>query len=167
MKILFVVLVILFVVGIGAFFFLKDSDSEIAGNNLDDEELSASVLNGGLKNDIIEDEGSNIGIKNGNLGSGETKTFVLTGENFKFMIGRVDNPEIRVNQGDKVRIEFSSVQGFHDWVLDEFQVATGKVRDTDGLTFVEFVVDKKGTFEYYCSVGQHRELGMRGKLVVE
>jgi plastocyanin len=29
------------------------------------------------------------------------------------------------------------------------------------------VADKKGTFEYYCSVGQHRALGMKGKLVVE
>ena len=32
---------------------------------------------------------------------------------------------------------------------------------------IEFVADKVGTFEYYCSVGQHRSMGMVGKLTVE
>ncbi len=54
----------------------------------------------------------------------------------------------------------------HDWVVDEFdakiaQVAAGKT------TSVEFVADKTGTFEYYCSVGKHRQNGMVGKLIVE
>ena len=35
------------------------------------------------------------------------------------------------------------------------------------MTFVEFTVDKTGTFEYYCSVGQHRANGMVGNLIVE
>jgi nitrite reductase (NO-forming) len=34
-------------------------------------------------------------------------------------------------------------------------------------TSVEFVADKTGTFEYYCSVGAHRAMGMTGSLVVE
>ncbi len=36
-----------------------------------------------------------------------------------------------------------------------------------GKTFVEFTADKKGTFEYYCSVGEHRVNGMKGKFIVE
>ena len=96
----------------------------------------------------------------------ETKTFVLTGENFKFKMNGKTNPEVRVKEGDKVRIEFSSAQGFHDWVVDEFDAATAQVKDTDGMSFVEFIADKKGSFEYYCSVGQHRQMGMKGSLII-
>jgi plastocyanin len=95
------------------------------------------------------------------------KTFVMTGENFKFVMGGLDNPDIRVKKGDIVRIEFTSTQGFHDWVVDEFDAATIQIRDTDESTFVEFVADQTGTFEYYCSVGQHRANGMKGNLIVE
>ena len=99
-------------------------------------------------------------------GSASVKTFVMTGENFKFVMNELNNPEIKVKQGDKVRIEFTSTDGFHDWVVDEFNAATQRV-NTGSSTFVEFVADKKGTFEYYCSVGKHREMGMKGNLVVE
>ena len=94
------------------------------------------------------------------------KTFVITGANLKFFMNGIESPELRVRQGDKVRIEFASTEGFHDWVLDEFNAATGKV-GAGASTFVEFVADKKGTFEYYCSVGQHRANGMKGVFVVE
>jgi len=47
------------------------------------------------------------------------KVLVLTGENFKFMMDGKENPELRVKEGQKVRIEFSSTQGLHDWVMDE------------------------------------------------
>ncbi len=98
--------------------------------------------------------------------SGDVKTFVLTGENFNFAMGGSDNPEIRVNEGDRVRIDFSSTDGFHDFVIDEFGAATQRVNE-GGSTSVEFVVDKKCSFEYYCSVGQHRANGMWGVFVVE
>lgn len=35
------------------------------------------------------------------------------------------------------------------------------------MTSVTFVADETGTFEYYCSVGNHRGQGMIGKLIVE
>jgi len=94
-------------------------------------------------------------------------TYVVTGENFAFVMDGEDAPELRVKVGDIVRIEFSSTQGFHDWVVDEFNAATEKVRETDGSTYVEFEADQVGTFEYYCSVGSHRANGMVGKLIVE
>lgn len=94
------------------------------------------------------------------------KTFVLTGVNFRFFQGSQENPELRVRQGERVRIEFTSTEGYHDWVVDEFDAATEKVWATNS-TSVEFVADKKGSFEYYCSVGQHRAQGMWGNLIVE
>jgi len=78
------------------------------------------------------------------------------------------NPEF-LKEGNAVRIEFTSTQGFHDWVLDEFNASTEKVSDSDEnpTTVVEFVANKKGVFEYYCSVGEHRLNGMKGVFVVE
>lgn len=101
------------------------------------------------------------------MGTSDVKTFVMTGENFKFVMNGEDNPTLTVQQGDRVRIEFSSTDGFHDWVVDEFSAATEKVRPEDGVTVVEFTADQAGEFEYYCSVGSHRANGMWGTLIVE
>ena len=90
----------------------------------------------------------------------ETVVINVTAENFKFM------PEtITVKVGSKVKINFESTLGFHDFVVDEFNVKTTQV-NTGGTTTVEFVASKVGTFEYYCSVGNHRAQGMVGKFVV-
>jgi plastocyanin len=85
----------------------------------------------------------------------------LTGKPFEF-----SQTEIRVQQGDRVRINFESTEGLHDWVVDEFNAATDQVMPGTP-TSVEFVADQAGEFEYYCSVGQHRENGMVGTLIVE
>ena len=92
---------------------------------------------------------------------GVVKTFEISGKNFEF-----SPKEIRVNKGDQVTINFISSAGFHDWKLDEFNAATSQVQ-TGQKSSVTFVADKEGVFEYYCSVGSHRQLGMVGKLIVE
>ena len=94
------------------------------------------------------------------------KIFVITGAHLRFFMDGVESPELRVKQGDRVKIEFTSTEGFHDWELDEFNAATGRVA-AGSSTSVEFIADKKGTFEYYCSVGEHRANGMKGVFIVE
>lgn len=98
---------------------------------------------------------------------GEVVEVSLTGENFVFLRDGERNPTLRVQQGDTVRVTFASAEGFHDFVVDEFDASTSRVMPADGATTVEFVADETGTFEYYCSVGSHRQNGMRGQLVVE
>lgn len=93
--------------------------------------------------------------------NGVRKTFVVEGANYKFSPNN-----IVVNVGDTVEITFKNSQGSHDFVIDEFEIATNQIGEGEEET-VEFVVDKKGTFEFYCSVGQHRANGMVGKLVVQ
>jgi len=90
-----------------------------------------------------------------------TPFLILTGKNFEYSV-----KEMRVKKGAKVTVNFTSEEGFHDWVLDEFNARTGRVQSTES-TSVTFVADKVGTFEYYCSMGNHRALGMTGKLIVE
>lgn len=89
------------------------------------------------------------------------KTFTVKGSNFTF------SPlEIRVKRGDQVKVVFVNEEGFHDWVLDEFNARTPQI-GAGATAEVRFTADKVGTFEYYCSVGSHRAMGMVGKLVVE
>lgn len=96
----------------------------------------------------------------------EVKTFVIDGTNFAFAIKGQTTTDLRVKQGDRVKIVFNNMDGFHDWKVDEFKAATQKIK-TGETSSVEFVADKKGTFEYYCSVGQHRMNGMKGNLIIE
>lgn len=139
-KILVAVVVILVVAAAGLYLISKSS-SNVTGN-------------------AIIDDGS------GANSDGELKTFVVTGDHLRFFIDGKENPDIRVKEGDWVRIDFSSTEGFHDWVVDEFGAATAKVPAGES-TFVEFIAGQKGTFEYYCSVGQHRANGMKGRFIVE
>ncbi len=94
--------------------------------------------------------------------AGPVKEFTVTGSSFKF-----SPSSMTVKKGDTVRVNFKSSGGtLHDFKIDEFDVATSQLGE-DEEEQVEFVADKAGTFEYYCSVGNHRKMGMVGKLVVE
>jgi len=90
-----------------------------------------------------------------------TKEFTVVGTNYAF-----DVKEMKVKMGDTVKVTFKNSDGFHDWRVDEFK-AFSKQIPAGAEDTITFVADKKGTFEYYCSVGQHRKNGMVGNLIVE
>ncbi len=89
------------------------------------------------------------------------KEFTVQGSSFSFAPSTM-----RVNKGDLVRVTFKNQGGTHDWVIDEFNTRTNVLKSGESQT-VEFVADKTGSFEYYCSVGTHRQMGMKGTLTVE
>lgn len=88
------------------------------------------------------------------------REFTVEGRKFSFA-----PISLTVKKGETVRLTFKNVDGMHDWKLDEFKAAT-KVLQTGGQETIEFVADKAGTFEYYCSVMNHRAMGMKGTLTV-
>ena len=88
-------------------------------------------------------------------------SFTVIGGNFYY-----DLDDITVQEGDEVTITFKAAEGTHDFVLDEFGVQSETVSGDDETT-VTFTADKKGTFEFYCSIGDHRAQGMVGTLTVE
>ncbi|MEK7595031.1 MAG: cupredoxin domain-containing protein [Patescibacteria group bacterium] len=99
--------------------------------------------------------------KSGVMEKATIKEFTIEGKNFSF------NPvQIKVKKGDRLKITFNNVEGFHDFVIDEFNTRTKQIKVNES-DVVEFTADKAGSFEYYCSVGKHREMGMKGTLIVE
>jgi nitrosocyanin len=93
--------------------------------------------------------------------SSTVKTFTVEGGNFYFA-----PKTLTVNKGDTVTITFKNSGGIHDFKIDEFNVATARISGGQSQT-VTFVADKAGSFEYYCSVGTHRQMGMVGTLTVK
>lgn len=89
------------------------------------------------------------------------KEFTVSGQNFSFIPN-----SITVKKGDKVKITFKNIEGFHNLAIDEFNVVTKTIKNGEEES-VEFIADKVGSFEYYCSVGTHRAMGMWGTLKVE
>ena len=54
----------------------------------------------------------------------------------------------------------------HDFVIDELSVRT-KIAQAGEIVGVEIVANEVGEFEFYCSVGNHRDMGMVGTLIIE
>lgn len=141
-----VILVLVLVVGAGAWYILRGNQAA-TGTPVNEE----SNLN------PAPDESGPEGLP----AEGETREFTVEGTNFSFSV-----KEMRVKKGDTVKVTFVNKDGFHDWVLDEYNVKTKQLA-SDASETVEFVADQAGTFEYYCSVGKHRQNGMIGQLIVE
>ena len=91
--------------------------------------------------------------------------FVMEGIGREFIVDGEENPELTVAVGDTVRVEFTVTGGMHDFVIDEFDVAT-EVLTAGETEVVEFTATEVGSFEYYCSVGSHRADGMFGTFTV-
>lgn len=91
----------------------------------------------------------------------ETKEFTVTARNFSF-----SPATISVKRGDRVKIVLRNTEGFHDWKIDALNAATKRI-NAGAEDAMEFTADTAGTFEYYCSVGDHRVKGMKGVLIVE
>jgi cytochrome c oxidase subunit 2 len=93
--------------------------------------------------------------------AGAVKEFTVTGKKFSFTPAT-----LTVNKGDKVKITFKNAEGMHNFMLDEFNAKTKTIQSGAEDT-VEFTADKTGSFEYYCGVGNHRAMGMKGTLTVK
>ena len=138
----------------GGGFFLVSNRNKPAVQTVTEEE----TVNSGA---LVPDESSPTVADTSVEETGSVKTFEIKASSFKFSL-----TEIRVKKGDRVKIVLNNTGGFHDWVIDEFDARTKQTQGPATET-VEFTADKTGTFEYYCSVAQHRQNGMVGKLIVE
>lgn len=165
------ILIILAIVIIGFIFFFNssadpdnsvqdtdsDTTSEESTNNLADEQTSVESTANEDAVQTTEEAASDVDESTESV----DKEFTIDAFNYGY-----SQEEIRVQQGDTVTINLTNSDGFHDWVVDEFDAATEQINASE-TTSVTFVADEAGTFEYYCSVGNHRQQGMVGNIIVE
>lgn len=89
------------------------------------------------------------------------KEISMTAKQWEFMPS-----EVRVKQGETVKLKVKSVDVTHGFSLPDFNI--DEKLEPGKEVIVEFVANKKGAFTFFCSVlcGQgHKD--MKGTLVVE
>ena len=160
-KNLMIGVIVLVTIVAGAYFYMS-SQTPTAG--ITDEATNDAVVKEESNETAVEDKSEDTALEkteDSAMTDENAKEFTLNASSFKF-----DMTEIRVKKGDTVKITLNNTGGMHDWVVDEFDARTKQI--TDGQTdTVTFVADQAGEFEYYCSVGNHRAIGMVGTLIVE
>ncbi|MBI3366648.1 cupredoxin domain-containing protein [Candidatus Roizmanbacteria bacterium] len=93
--------------------------------------------------------------------SKKIQEITMTAKQWEFMPS-----EVKVKEGETVRLKVKSVDVAHGFSLPDFSVDE-RLEPGKEIT-VEFVANKKGTFTFFCSVlcGKgHRD--MKGTLIVE
>jgi|SRR3989344_1483047 len=140
-KIIWAVVIVLVLVLGGLLFFTKSSEAPIEGRQV-------YQTTGTIEEEAIATSTPSV------------KDFSIDAVPFSFTPSTMT-----VNKGDTVKITLKNKQGTHDLKIDEFSAATRILNAGEEQT-ITFVADKVGTFEYYCSVGTHRAMGMVGTLTV-
>lgn len=157
MKKTYVIILIILIV-LGVWFFMGKSNKLEAPTTENSAKMEDSMPGMGKMEATSMPEGYNAPIT-GTLAP--VKEFTVTGSNFSFVPNMIS-----VKKGDVVKINFKNAQGFHDLRIDEFKASTKQIKTGEEET-ISFIADKTGSFEYYCSVGSHRAMGMKGTLKVE
>ena len=149
--------IIVLIIIVGGYFLLKGKTTPSESGQKDTETMD---MEQNQAPELTAEQQAQLDASN-SAHSPQTLTFDVNGGSFYFKPN-----EIHVKLGDTVKINFKNDGGFHDFKIDEFNVATKQIKtgETDTVTFV---ANKKGTFQYYCSVGNHRANGMKGSLIVE
>lgn len=135
-----IVLVVVVLLAVGGFFFLNNQKSTNTNSSAPQVEAENT--------------------QSSTAPSGPVKEFTVDGSNYEF-----SPTKIEVNKGDTVKITFKDDDGMHNLVVDGYNVKTNIIKGGSEDT-IQFVADKSGTFEYYCSVANHKEEGMVGSLIV-
>lgn len=143
---LVIVVLVLVILGVGTYFFVKGSPVTTPQPS-----PQTSIEQASSSGSVTETPSTT---------SGETKEFTIVASNYKFTPN-----EIKVKKGDKVKITLTST-GIHDLAIGGYNLQT-KVLNNGETDSIEFTADKAGTFELWCTVGNHKAMGMVGTLVVE
>ena len=105
------------------------------------------------------------GVEDSTTNGGETgavKEITVEGSEFSFK-----PKSIELTKGDRVKLTFKNVgRQSHNFVIDELEIETKTIPGGASDT-IEFVAEESGTFEFYCSVDNHKSFGMKGEMGVE
>ena len=92
-----------------------------------------------------------------------TKEIVIEASEYKFTPS-----QITVKKGETVKITLKNTGKMtHDWVVEKLGGASIDPTLPQGTNSITITPSQKGTFTTYCSINNHRSLGMVGKLIVQ
>lgn len=93
---------------------------------------------------------------------GEVREIMVEGDEYSF------SPEmIELVAGETVKITFKNTGNLpHNLVITELGVST-KTIPGGAEDSVTVTADKTGMYTFFCSVGNHRQLGMEGKVEIK
>ena len=159
-RILIIAIVVLIIIGAGAYLLTKNSTTTMPQATPTPTQVRMKEEATPTASPSTKMDETGTPSPSGSAKTSNVKEFTVTGSNYKF-----SPATLSVKKGDTVKITFTNSGGFHDFVIDEFNVKTKTIPDGQSET-VQFVANKAGTFNYYCSVGNHRQMGMQGTLTV-
>ncbi len=85
--------------------------------------------------------------------------------------GEIDglvNPTLTITPQQIAKIIVINEDGMvHNFAIDELDVATEDLESKDQHAAVIISAAEAGEYEYYCSIPGHRQLNMRGRLIVK
>ena len=90
---------------------------------------------------------------------------VIDTSNFKF-----SETALTAAPGETLTIKLTNSQGTHDLVIDELEVQSEVIEAGEETTVTITIPEdaEAGTeYSYYCSIGNHRQMGMEGTLTVK
>ena len=74
---------------------------------------------------------------------------------------------VSLTKGQKVKLTFRNMGRMpHNFVVDELGISTKTIQGGQSET-VEFTPSEVGIFAFYCSISNHRSMGMEGSLEVK
>ncbi len=94
--------------------------------------------------------------------TGETRRVTVEADEFSF-----DTDRITVDKGDKVIVTFKNEGRIaHNFGIPAFNIRTDTIGSGEEDT-ITFIANKRGIFDFFCSVQGHKDAGMDGVLEVE
>ncbi|MDZ7786254.1 MAG: cupredoxin domain-containing protein [Candidatus Saccharibacteria bacterium] len=154
------IIIALLAIGGGAAYFVMQDEEEVATTTTtseqrevaDEDETPGEATEGTEQNQPQDEEES----------SDVDQELTIDMRNYEFSV-----EEITASPGDTITLNLTNSGGEHNLFLDEFDVRS-QTTNTGETTSVTFTVpkDASGSYEYYCNIGQHRQLGMVGTLNV-
>lgn len=147
MKVIIIAALLIALVGSGAFFLLRKNSQ------------SAQDTSKTLNLNTTQNAG-------GNLPSAEVtiaREVTIEASEYKF-----SPSEIRVRKGETVKITLKNIGKMsHNWMVEKMGGASIDTTEPGKSSTITITPSQTGTFTTFCSIGNHRKLGMVGKLIVE
>lgn len=154
------------IIGAGIYFAVQSGDEQAATTEVSDSEANQvdnTDSTAGENNSDSNEEESEVATDTESDTSVETVEYDIDMSNYDFSPARME-----ARAGGTLVINLTNSQGTHDLVIDELDIASRVLAPSQSETLViEIPEDAAGeSYQFYCSIGNHRALGMEGVLEI-